>query len=90
MNIINVKKRVLRKINNLELSILINVDTYTNRDHTETKLIPIQYIMSGGKYGDHSISAESSPTRVSVHWKGYLIANGIDVRSLKVKDVYLN
>lgn len=90
MNIGGIKKRVIKKINNLELAVLVDVDTYTNKDQTETTVTAVRYIMSGGKYGDHSLSIDSSATRIAVHWKGYLIANGIDVSNLKVKDIYLN
>ena len=90
MNTGDLRKKVLRKIDGLELAMLVNVDTYTNKDKTETKLTPVRFLMSGGKYGSHSISIDSSLTRVSVHWKGYLIANDINVSNLKVKDIYFN
>ena len=29
------------------------------------------YTMSGGKYGSHTISLDSSQDRIAAHWQGY-------------------
>ena len=30
-----------------------------------------RYVMSGGRYGDHSICKHSSEERIQAHWSGY-------------------
>jgi hypothetical protein len=35
------------------------------------------FIMRGGKFGYHTITATSSKERVAAHWAGYLQNNGV-------------
>ena len=84
MNTGGIQKRVLKKVGHLELSILVDIDTYTNKDMSRTRVEPVRYLMSGGKYGDHSLSLDSSTDRLSAHWKGYLQVNEVDINNLKL------
>lgn len=88
MNIINTQKKILKQVGGLELYILAEVNTYCNKDQYQRTITPTRYYMTGGRYGDHSISVDSSLTRVSAHWRGYLEANGVNTNELKVKEVY--
>lgn len=90
MNIGGIRTKVLKKVGDLELSMLIDIDIYTNKDTTETSVTPIGYLLSGGQYGEHRLSIDSSNTRLSAHWKGYLEANGVDTGQLRVNQIYFN
>ena len=39
-----------------------------NRDKT-------RIVFSGGKFGEHSIGADSSSERIQAHWEGYISNN---------------